>query len=453
MNDSLPLPSDARRALALYNLVFPFVFLLLLPGFLLRMFRRGNFKDRFGQRLSLYRKEDRARLGAHPWIWIRSISVGETLIALKLARQMRQADPTAQILLSVTTTTGLALAQENASDWLEPIYNPIDLLPIVRRALALLRPSQIILIENEAWPNLLAECHRRGIPVSIASARLSPRSERGFRRHLWITGPVFRLLTRIAVPDPIDVARWQSLGVAQERLQCTGSIKFDFAAPFISRVDEFRRLAESLGLRPETPTLVAGSTFDGEEKLLAELLLKLRADFPDLVLILTPRHVERTAAILRELEPLGLRVIRRSSLASASTAAAPARPACEILLIDTTGELRDWYALATVVFVGKSLTAIGGQNPAEPAMLGKPVLFGPHMENFEALVAHLLAHQAARQVRDADELTAAVRELLSHPDQRAAFGVHARAALSAHQGATARTVDLFAHLMAAKPPA
>lgn len=423
------MPPDARRSLFVYNLCFPLVFAALLPGFLLRMLRRGNFRADFGQRLGLYRAEARRRLeGARP-IWIHSISVGETLIALKLARALHERAPGSRLVLSTTTTTGYALARENASAWLVPLYNPIDFRPIVRRALAAVRPAQIVLIEGEAWPNLLAESAGERIPVTLVNARLSPRSERRFRRFRAWTGPVFRLLHEVLVPEPGDVARWEGLGVPAAKLTCTGSIKFDQSGGVASRAAEFRELVSRLGVPESAPVLVAGSTFPGEEKLLAERLREWRVGFPELFLIVAPRHVERVPALCRELAPTGLRIVRRTEAAG---------PGCDLLLVDTTGELRDWYALATVVFVGKSLTAIGGQNPVEPALLGKPVICGPHMENFAAVVEHLLARQAAVQVPDEAALTAAVLHLLGDAAARAALARNAGEALSAHQGATAR---------------
>jgi 3-deoxy-D-manno-octulosonic-acid transferase len=432
------IPADARRSLLVYNFFFPLVFLALLPGFLVRMFRRGGFRSRFGQRLSLYRTEDRARLAAHRWIWVHSISVGETFLALKLARQIHAERPEARILLSTTTTTGFALVKENATDWLEPLYNPVDFLPIVRRALDLLRPERILLIEGEAWPNLLAESRRRGIPVSLANARLSPRSERRFRRFRAWTGPIFRLLEKVTVPEQEDIARWEGLGVSAEKLHCTGSIKFDQPAGAVSRTEEFRGLLASAGIEPSAPLIVAGSTHDGEEKILAEMLPELRRSAPALRLVITPRHAERTPAILRDLAPLPVRIVRRTEL-SRATAGEP----CDLVLIDTTGELRDWYTLADVVFVGKSLTAVGGQNPAEPALLGKAVVFGPHMENFQAVVEHLLAHDAAVQAPDAAGVCETLGQLLADRTRCARLAQNARAALAAHSGATARAAALL----------
>jgi 3-deoxy-D-manno-octulosonic-acid transferase len=304
---------------------------------------------------------------------------------------------------------------------------------IARRVLQIVRPSRFIVIEGGIWPNLLAECARRGVPTNLAAARLSPRSERRFRKFRKRTGPIFRLLDRVLVPEEADIARWESLGVQKGRIHCTGSIKFDQAAAAgASRVEEFRQIVRGLGVAEEAPILVAGSTHAGEEKLLAEWLPELREKHPALVLIVVPRHVERTPAILRELQPLGLRVIRRTEAAGQS--------GCDYLLVDTTGELRDWYALATVVFVGKSITAEGGQNPAEPALLGKPVVFGPHMENFESVVDLLLAREAAEQA-PAAELPAVIQRLLSRPELREKLAANARDALAGHQGATERTVE------------
>jgi 3-deoxy-D-manno-octulosonic-acid transferase len=400
------------------------------------MLRRGHFREKFGQRLGRYSAEDRGRFERAQPIWIQSISVGETLIALKLAREIHRQKPERLIVLSVTTSTGFALVREHASEWLEPIYNPIDLRSIARRALRIVRPSRLVIIEGGIWPNLLAECARTGIPATLAAARLSPRSERRFRKFRAWTGPVFRLLDRVLVPEPADVARWESLGVPAAKIRCTGSIKFDQAAAgSASRVEEFRSLLAALGIHPEAPILVAGSTHAGEEKLLAGMLPALREKHPGLVFLIVPRHVERTPEILRELASTGLRIARRSALAGAH--------GCDLLLVDSTGELRDWYALATVVFVGKSLTAEGGQNPAEPALLGRPVIFGPHMENFEAVVAHLLAQDAAVQVSGAAELPAAIEALLRDPARRAALAGHAREALASHQGATARSAEFL----------
>jgi 3-deoxy-D-manno-octulosonic-acid transferase len=244
------------------------------------------------------------------------------------------------------------------------------------------------------------------------------------------------------VAEPEDIARWQSLGVERERIVCTGSVKFDDTAAAPARETEFRALLRSLGVPPSAPILVAGSTWAPEERALAAALLELRSEFPALFLVLVPRHVERAESILRDLAPLDLRIALRSRLPASHQP-----PAASVLLVDATGELRDWYALATVAYVGKSLPSVdevGGQNPAEPAALGCPVLFGPHMENFAAVVELLRRRDGALQISSAAELAPQIGALLRDPERRAALGARGQAALQTHRGATARTVELIA---------
>jgi 3-deoxy-D-manno-octulosonic-acid transferase len=433
-----PLPPEARLPLLLYNLFFPFVLLFLLPNFIVRMARRGKYRHRFGQRFGIYSARVRQRIAGKKWIWIHAVSVGEVLIALKLVKKMKELKPDLNAVLSTTTSTGFALAREHASDWFEPIYNPLDFPFIVRRALDLVRPSHLILVEAEVWPNLVSQAKKRGASVVLVNARLSPRSERRYRKFRTLVGPIFRLLDAVCVQEPEDVGRWQSLGFAAERVQHTGSIKFDHAGAPPSRADEFRQIVRALGVADDAPILLAGSTFPGEEEIIAKIFLALRPQFPSLFLILVPRHVERTAEIVAALKPLGLAPALRTA---DSAARAPGPIDC--LVVNSTGELRDWYHLGTVIFIGKSLTATGGQNPVEAVMAGKPVLFGPHMENFSAVVRHLLAHGAASQVADTHELQTRIEALLRDPVARASMSAHAHEALAAHQGATERTASLL----------
>lgn len=435
----LPIPADARRSLFVYNLFFPLVFLALLPGFLSRMFRRGGFRENFGQRLGTYDPATHARFASGRWWWIHSISVGETLVALKLAHELHRREPGLRLALTVTTSTGYALAAASRADWLEVLYNPIDARSIVAAALDLIRPECLVLIEGEAWPNLLAACRTRGIRTALVNARLSPRSERRYLRALYWIAPIFRLIDDVFVPEEADVSRWLRLGIPPPAIRVTGSIKFDSAGDFApERTVMFRELLDSLSIPRTAPILLAGSTWAPEEKIIAETFLVLRREFPDIFLIIAPRHVERTAEILRDLAPFGLKTIRRTEFRLAQ----PEAPSPQLLLIDTTGELRDWYPLATVVFIGKSLPGVaeeGGQNPAEPAALGKPVVAGPHMENFASLVALLASHQAITTVDAVTELPATVRHLLRNPAERIAMADRSRTALAAHLHATART--------------
>ncbi|HEX5175775.1 MAG TPA: glycosyltransferase N-terminal domain-containing protein, partial [Chthoniobacteraceae bacterium] len=366
-----------------------------------------------------------------------------TLVALKLARALQAQKPASQIVISVTTSTGFALARTQCEPWMEVIYNPLDTAAIVNAALASIRPAQLIFVEGELWPNLLVECSRRQIPTSVVDARLSPRSERRFRRFKRWISPVLRLLNAIHVTDEEEAQRWLGLGVDPARVHRVGSIKFDEPPVREStRAHQFRALLEAHGVAPDAPILLGGSTWDPEESVLAGIASGLRAKFPGLCLIIVPRHVERTPEIVRKLSNDGHRVVRRSTLTDA-TAGSPAAPRLNTLLVDTTGELRDWYELATIAFVGKSLRAHGGQNPAEPAALGKPILFGPHMENFAALAGKLVRDQGAEQVANATDLHRAIQHLLESPDERTRRGGCAMAAVSAHRGAAARSAALL----------
>ncbi len=440
-------PEQCYMALLLYRLLFPFAFVAALPFYALRLLRRERgrsllvkppgYQLGLGQRFGRYDAALRARLAeGSPPIWICSISVGETFIALKIARALRAREPQVRVVLSVTTSTGyeLLLRECASAPWLTPLYNPLDFRTAARAALTAIRPRALVLVEGGIWPNLLTLARTLGVRVVLANARLSPRSERRWQRARWLAAPVWQLFSLVTVPEPEDVARFIGIGGAAEKIRHTGNVKFDTAtADTATREAEFRASIEPLGFHG--PILVAGSTWAPEEKVLAAALAALRAEWPALRLIIVPRHVERAAEICAALSPL--RIARRSQ---------PTSGEADVLLVDTTGELRDWYRLATIVFVGKSLPGIaeiGGQNAGEPAALGLPVVFGPHMENFAPLVAHLRALDAAVQIPDAPALVPALRALLADAPRRTTLGERARSALLPHQGATARTAELL----------
>ena len=430
-----PRKPSAALPLLIYNLFFPLVFLTMLPTLARRMVRRGNYQRKFGQRFGRYDEAALTRLAGGGRVWVHSISVGETLLALRLIRAMRELRPGLRVVLSATTSTGFALAQENASQWLEAVYNPIDAWPLARRALETFRPERLVFIEA-VWPNLLAQAAGRGIATSLV-ARLSPRSEARFRRFRFLTGPLFRLLDAISVQEPADAQTWQSLGARPGQIRVTGNIKFDQPARRDDRAGQFRALLARLSVPPDAPILLGGSTFPGEEGMLARICMRLRREFPGLFLIVVPRHVERTAEAAAEVTEAGLTFALRTA-----EAARPAPPGC--LLVNTTGELRAWYELATVVFIGKSLSPVvaGGQNPVEPILAGKPVLFGPRMENFRAVVSPLIAAGAAIRAPDEPALEAAVIALLRDPQRRETQARKALAIVAAHEGATERTARL-----------
>jgi 3-deoxy-D-manno-octulosonic-acid transferase len=431
----------------IYNLFWPLGLLFFLPGYFTKMIRRGGYREKFGQRLGIYDGEVRNRLSNQCSTWLHAVSVGEVNIALKLANALRALEPDLHCVLTTTTTTGFALARKTAPPWIEVMYTPLDYWPIMRRAFSVIRPARIVLVEAEVWPNLAAAANARRIPLALVNARLSPRSERRYRRFRFFVVPTFRLLDLVCVPERLDVERWAVLGVAQNRIHVTGSIKFDpdvhlenqavaASLPASPKLREGGWDASSMAT-PHRPILFGGSTHRGEEEILARIFLRLREQFPSLQLFIAPRHVERLQEIRAGLRPFPFRV----ALVSEALAGGVADADC--LLLDSTGELRRWYAMATVVFVGKSLTAHGGQNPVEPILARKPVVFGPHMENFAALAKTLASNNGAIQVSDTDSLERAIANLLRDSKARQHLVQNARAALSEHQGATMRAAALI----------
>ena len=426
----------------IYNLLWPLGLLIFLPGYFAKMIRRGGYREKFGQRLGIYDAALRNRLSDRRSTWLHAVSVGEVNIAFKLANALRVLEPDLHCVLTTTTTTGFALARKTAPPWIEVLYTPLDYWPVMRRAFSVIRPVRIVLVEAEVWPNLAAAAHRRRIPLALVNARLSPRSERRYLRFRFFVAPTFRLLDSVCVPEQRDVERWVALGVPRSRIHVTGSIKFDSdvqtkSVPVAASSCLWNAPAENAAHL----VLFGGSTHRGEEEVLARMFLRLREQFPSLRLFIAPRHVERLQEIRSELGALPLRVTLASKALDGEVNA-------DCMLLDTTGELQRWYSIATVVFVGKSLTAHGGQNPVEPILAGKPVVFGPHMENFATLAATLVSHNAAIQVSDSESLERAIGQLLGDSEARERLVGNADTALSEHRGGTARTANIVHGLRA-----
>lgn len=414
----------------IYNLLWPVGLLLFLPGYLAKMFRRGGYRKNFGQRLGFYAAGARKHLRNNHPTWIHAVSVGEVVIALRLADELRALRPDLHCVLTTTTATGYALAEKSAPEWIRVLYAPLDFWPVMRRAFRLIAPQRVILIEAEVWPNLVAVARKWKITVTLANARLSPRSERRFRRFRLFVAPVFRQLDLVCVASSEEAERWKKLGVASSRIQCVGNIKYDVSNSK-SPSAQLRQVIENT-IKTTRPILFGGSTHRGEEEILADVFCALRSEFPDLALVLAPRHVERVSGIEAELLSRHLRPMRRS--AEVKT---PGRSDC--LLIDTTGELRHWYDIATIVFIGKSLTAHGGQNPVEAISARKPVIFGPHMENFATLARQLISEHGAVCVQSSRELIENSRFLLRDATAREQLVINALRVIQPHHGATART--------------
>jgi 3-deoxy-D-manno-octulosonic-acid transferase len=423
----------------LYNLAFPFVLLALLPRFIFRMLKRGKYRHKFGQRFAIYSPRVRRKLSRGGWTWVHAVSVGEVLIALKLIHELRSRDSRLPVVLSTTTSTGYGLASKETGEHFETIYNPLDFFWTARRAIRLIRPRRLILVEAEVWPNLTAEAKAQGATLALVNARLSRRSESRYRLIRPLVAPMFNQLDILCVQEPADAQRWEALGVQPRKILCTGSIKFDDQVDGSRARQDFRGILAKLGVGKSAPIILAGSTHSGEESLIGEIVIRLKREFPDLFYVVVPRHAERWREVREQLEKLGLRVAMRTNDDSAQM-----KP--DTLLVNTTGELRDWYDQATVVFIGKSLTAHGGQNPAEAVAAGKAVVFGPNMENFSSLAAQLVREGGALQVADAAKLEEEFRTLLSDSQKRSQLAANGARCLETHYGATSRTCQALEEL-------
>ena len=457
-----------RLLTCLYNFVFPIALAATSPMYLRRMIRRGNWRDRFGERFGCYQADVLERLRALPSenrIWVHAVSVGELLIALKLIAALRELDPKIPIVVTTITNTARPLAEQRLPRDIVLLYAPIDMPRVVRRAFAAIRPARIALIEGEVWPNWLAAARRCDVPVHLVNARLSRRSEPRFKFFRVFFGPLFAQLSTVSVPEERDIDRWQSLGVSSEQLHCLGSIKFEQPARTsdLDRVAHFQTLLSaafssataSIDSRKEPVVrakstewggighrfILAASTHPDEERMFAQIVIELRARFPALRLLVAPRHVERSETVAGELETLGLRVVRRTSLSPDFSSPR----AVDAVLIDTTGELRDWYPLAEVVFVGASLarSTTTGHNPAEPLAAGVPTICGPGTDDFADLVSALKSAGGIVAVRSADELGERIAHLLNHPEEGRAIVAQAALVLARHRGSAARNAVLL----------
>lgn len=417
-----------RIALMCYRILGPILLLIALPSWLKKMAARGGWQTPFGERFSCYRDDSEwAALGC---VHFHAVSVGETLIALKLLRAIRKSNST-RMVLAVSTATAYEVAKSATIENLDVHYSPIDLPIFVKRYLTRFQPQKIVLVEAEAWPELMQQCKNHEIPVQMINARLSARSEKRFvalRR--WIS-PLFQHISAFAVQEECDLQRFTNIGIDPAKLHLSGSIKFDPSADTAPQMrPEFA--ARLTSLSDGKPIVLIASSHDGEEALLCTAIRDAGA-FP----LCVPRHAERRHEVTEALQSCGFDVHLRSQ----PEASRQTNQAC--LVVDTTGELRDWTAHADAVIIGKSFLAIGGQNPAEAIIANKPLLFGLHMENFEPLVSRLLEKHAAVRVNDTKELSTVLKSLLADKENQQQMTTAATSVLAQHAGAAERTIKML----------
>ncbi|MEW5974331.1 MAG: 3-deoxy-D-manno-octulosonic acid transferase [Acidobacteriota bacterium] len=428
--------SRSQLMLFLYSLCFTLGFIVALPYFLFQAIAHRKYTRGLFQRLGFLPEYIRQmKTGC---IWIHTVSVGEFLALQPLISGLRRDYPDRHLAVSTTTLTGQVVASQRLAGAASVFYFPFDWKFAVRRSLDQVRPAAVLIAETEIWPNFLAECHRRQIPVFLINGRISDKSFRRYRRIRWLVKPALESFHSLLMQNAADLERIRELGSPSERSHVLGNLKYDIASP---ATDNGRALyfRELFGLAPGTFTVVAGSTMKGEEPLVGDALRLFKKVCPSAILILAPRHAERFDEAATLLASQSWRFIRRSALEKNGTIVAGQD--YEILLLDSLGELAQVYALADVVFVGGSLVPTGGHNIIEPALYRKPILFGPHMDNFREMASVFATSGAAWMVRDAGELAIRLAELYRQPETRLRMGESGFQILEANRGATQRTLD------------
>jgi 3-deoxy-D-manno-octulosonic-acid transferase len=423
-----------------YNILFPIGLVLSAPFYFLKMWRRGNWQKNFEQRFGRHSSKIKQRLTNRDVLWLHAVSVGEVNICTQLIHALEPRAPNLKIVVSTTTSTGMGELERKLPQHIEKIYYPIDGKKMVRRALAVIHPLAIVLVEAELWPNFLWQAIDRDIPLMLVNARVSERSFRGYKRFGFLFRPIFEKFSGVGCQNETDAGRLRELGFPPEKIHVFGNLKFDAAKLEERRPVDIVRLLSQLGIKNGAPILVAGSTHAGEEAILADIFLRLRKRFPDLFLVLVPRHFERGKEVGNELETREIKFVYRTNVTAESRFA---EREVECLLVNTTGELKYFYEHASVVFVGKSLSAEGGQSPIEPGALGKAMIYGPNMQNFAAISEAFVKRNGAVRVRDAAELEKALDELLADENRRKILGENALAVVRENLGAITRTVDMI----------
>lgn len=409
---------------------------LLTPLIVLRLWLKGR-------ELPAYRQRIGERFGAVPpapegiSVWVHAVSVGESLAALPLIEALIAKHGEGRVWVTTTTPTGSERISAALGPRVRHSYAPYDLPWVVARFLDRARPQRVVVMETELWPNLFRACAQRGIPLLIANARLSPRSFQGYGRVAGFTRATLADTAHVAAQSPLDAERFSALGAP--RVSVAGNLKFDLAIPEAQLV-RGQRIRAALGAAG--PVWIAASTHEGEDEIALAAHAAVLKALPEALLILVPRHPQRFDAVARLVERSGLRLLRRSALDFPEGRPAP-NSRSQVLLGDSMGEMLAYLEASDLAFVGGSFVPVGGHNVLEPAALGRPVLFGPHMHNFLPARELLLGRGAALELSDASELGEAVQRMLSSPAERARMGEAGRAAVAANRGALQRLLALI----------
>lgn len=421
----------------LLNALYLSAMLLASPWIVWSAFRHGKYREGFAEKL-LGRVS--RRQGKKPCVWLHAVSVGEVNLLAKVIDELQRQKPECEVVISTTTKTGHELAN-NKYPAHSVFYCPLDFSWATATACRRIRPDALVLAELELWPNLIRAAKHQGANVAVVNGRLSDNSFRGYGRLRPIVLRILRQLDLVAAQDSETAVRFQQLGAIEDRVHVTGSVKFDGVETNRNNPNT-SQLREQFGFAAEDIVFLAGSTQAPEEAYALENYHKLLPDFPNLRLVLVPRHPERFDEVAQLLDKAGVSYERRSTIPPSAFSLPPS-----VVLVDTVGELGAWWGLATIGFVGGSFGSRGGQNMLEPAAYGVATCFGPNTKNFRDIVAQLLAADGAQVVEDAAELERFVRRTLEDPDWAQSLGQRAQQLVISQQGAVVKTVKLLLPLL------
>lgn len=418
----------------LYDIIAVFIFLFYFPIYLFR----GKFHKGFLRRLGFLPKE----LQLDSPIWIHAVSVGEAMAMRALLNELRQHFPRKKFVISTVTPTGNKIAQSLAGPGDFVTYLPLDFSFIVDSVIRRIVPSLFIIVETEIWPNLISSLHRKRIPVIIVNGRVSDSSFKGYACIRFLLQPLLRKVSLFCVQSQRDAERLGQLGADAGKIKVTGNMKFDITdyTDFKTDYTDYRR---KLGLQSEDKLWVAGSSHPGEEEIIIAAYKELLAEFPSLKLLIAPRHPQRALEVGGLVRSAGFDSIFLSGPSRDTRYAIRST----IFILDTIGELLNYYAIADIVFVGGSLVKKGGHNILEPLALERPVIFGPHMFNFREAAELFLKNQAALQVHNKKELCENMTRLLRQPEYGKALSKRAFSLLRQNRGSSAKTLQLVAGLI------
>jgi 3-deoxy-D-manno-octulosonic-acid transferase len=413
----------------IYSFLYSMVLLVLLP---FEYFKRPKglrsrwLRERFGLIDSTLANQDERP------VWVHAVSVGEALSAVPLIKELKKRYPRIRIVLSTVTDTGQNIASQKLSGIAQIVYLPFDLATVLRRMIRSTRPSLFIVMETELWPNIFRVFGREKIPVLIFNGRISDNSFRGYRKIKFFMEKVLGYVDIFCVQERVYKERIEALGADEKKVRVLGNFKFDIEPP--------DKLPEWSGFL-KGPVVLAGSTHEGEEELMVSVFERLKKDFPGLNLILAPRHPERFDSAEQLVKAKGLPYVRRSGLAACSSLS-PRKEGGVVLILDTIGELASAYGLADVAVMGGSFSDHGGHNPLEPAFWSKPVICGPHMENFP-FVEEFYATEGAVEAQDAGGLYDTLKELFLSPEKRNAMGERAKLVYTERAGAVKKAMAIL----------